>query len=270
MTGSTTARAAGLVAAELLLSRFSSVAGVIQAWGDLDDPAQRGRMIIDCNLNLPLLWWAAAETGNRQFREAADRHVAQAARFLVRPDASTFHTYYMAAQSGARHHGATHQGYADDSCWARGQAWGIYGFALAYQHTGQAGYLSLAAKLANYFLNRLPADLICCWDLIFTGDEERRDSSAAAIAACGLIELANGLPFSHPDRASYGTAALRIVETLDGNYLAPLIGANGLLIHAVYNLPRGIGVDESCIWGDYFYMEALMRLRRVWMPYWRL
>jgi unsaturated chondroitin disaccharide hydrolase len=269
LTGDRIARAAGIAAAEILLGRFSPVAGVIQAWGDLSDPEQRGRMIIDCNLNLPLLWWATQETGDCRYREAADQHVARAARYLVRQDASTFHTFYFDTQNGAARFGSTHQGYADDSCWARGQAWGIYGFALAYRHTQQTEYLMLAAQLANYFLNRLPTDLICCWDLVFTGDQDLRDSSGAAIAACGLIELSRDLPLLHPDRSSYELAALRIVEALDRSYLAPLAGANGLLSHGVYNLPRGIGIDESCIWGDYFYLEALMRLRHIWTPYWR-
>jgi len=267
LTGDEAFRAAGIAAAELLFERFSPIAEIIQAWGDLRDPEQRGRMIIDCNLNLPLLWWATTQTGDARFGDAANRHVAQAARYLVRSDASTFHTYYMDTLTGAPRYGSTHQGYSDDSCWARGQAWGIYGFALAFRHTGDASYLEIAAKLANYFLNRLPGDFICCWDLVFTDEATLRDSSAAAIAACGLLDIASALPLAHPDRAAYEAAATHIVEALDRAYLASLDGSNGLLTHAVYNLPRGIGIDESCIWGDYFYLEALMRLHRPWGAY---
>jgi unsaturated chondroitin disaccharide hydrolase len=268
LVGDQRARRAGLEAAELLLARFDSVAGVIQAWGDMRDPEQRGRMIIDCNLNLPLLWWAAAETGDARYRHAADAHVAQAARLLVRPDFSTFHTFYVDTQTGAPRFGTTHQGYADDSCWARGQAWGIYGFALAFRHTGEREYLSLAGRLADYMLERLPADGICCWDLIFTGDDDLRDSSAAAIAACGLLELVTALPISDPDRERYMGAAVQILTALDDRYLAPIEGSNGLLAHAVYHWPKRVGVDECCIWGDYFYLEALMRLRHAWRSYW--
>ena len=268
ITGDPAARAAGLHAAKLLLRRYAPVAQVIQAWGDLDDPDQRGRMIIDCNLNLPLLWWAAAETGDRRFADAADAHVAQAARLLVRPDFSTFHTFYVDTETGAPRFGSTHQGFADDSAWARGQAWGIYGFALAFRHTGNADYVELAAKLADYFLARLPTDGICCWDLIFTDGDAPRDSSAAAIAACGLLELADALPLSDPRRATYAAAALASARALDDDYLAPLEGSNGILAHAVYHWPNRVGVDECCIWGDYFYLEALMRLRRAWRPYW--
>lgn len=269
LTGSEVGLAAGLEAARLLLARFDPVAGVIQAWGDMRDPRQRGRMIIDCNLNLPLLYWAGRQTGDPQFAEAADRHLTQARKLLVRPDGSTFHTFYVDTRTGKPRHGSTHQGFSDDSSWARGQAWGIYGFALGWRHTGDAALAELAAKLANYFLNRLPQDGICCWDLIFTDDDKTpRDSSAAAIAACGLLELAGALPLSDAAREAYASWAWHIVRTLGESYLAPLDGSNAVLLHAVYHMPNKAGVDEACIWGDYFYLEALMRLRRVWSPYW--
>ena len=268
LTGDQAARKAALDAAALLLSRYDPVARVIQAWGDLCDPAQRGRMIIDCNLNLPLLWWAAAETGDLRYADAASAHATQAARYLVRPDYSTFHTFYMDTETGGPRFGSTHQGFSDQSCWARGQAWGIYGFALAFRHTGDPAFLRLAGHLADYMLDRLPNDGICCWDLIFTGDEDMRDSSAAAIAICGLLELAGSLPASDAARARYANAAARMLVELDRAYLAPIAGSNGILAHGVYHWPNGIGVDECCIWGDYFYLEALMRLRGDWLPYW--
>lgn len=268
LVGDEASRTAALGAAELLLARYAPVAQVIQAWGDFDDPAQRGRMIIDCNLNLPLLWWAGAETGDPRYAAAADAHVAQAARLLVRPDFSTFHTFCVDTETGHPRFGSTHQGFSDDSCWARGQAWGVYGFALAFRHTGVAAYAALAGDLADYFLARLPSDGICCWDLIFTGEDDLRDSSAAAITACGLLELVDALPPSDPKRAVYEAAAIAMLVALDRHYLTPLDGSNGVLAHAVYHWPNGVGVDESCIWGDYFYLEALTRLRRTWRPYW--
>ena len=268
LTGSRIGREAGLAAARLLLDRFDPVANVIQAWGDMRDPNQRGRMIIDCNLTTPLLYWATEMTGEDRFANAANRHLARARKLLVRPDASTFHTFYIDTQTGLARHGSTHQGFSDDSCWARGQAWGIYGFAVGWRHTGDAGLVELSAKLANYFLNRLPDDGICCWDLIFTDGQAQRDSSAAAIAACGLLELASAQPLSDEARETYAGWAWHIVRTLGEAYLAPLEGSNAVLLHAVYHMPNKAGVDEACIWGDYFYLEALMRLRRTWSPYW--
>ncbi|HEY9109143.1 MAG TPA: glycoside hydrolase family 88 protein [Roseateles sp.] len=269
LTGSEVAKSAALGAAELLMERFLPAAGIIQAWGDLNDPAQRGRMIIDCNLNLPLLFWASETTGDLRFREAANRHIEQAARHIVRPDGSTFHTFFFDADSGAPREGKTHQGFADDSCWARGQAWGIAGFPLVARYNGDTRLLELAQVLAHYYLNRLPPDGICHWDLVFTEGPEERDSSAAAVAACGLLELASQMPLLDPMRPVYESAAAGMTLTLAQSYFAHA-GAPGagLLKHAVYHKPKRIGVDESCIWGDYFYLEALVRLTRLWRPYW--
>ncbi|MFT4252146.1 MAG: glycoside hydrolase family 88 protein, partial [Caulobacter sp.] len=111
LTGNIGARQAALAAARRLMTRYLPVAGIIQAWGDLSDPEQAGRMIIDCNLNLPLLYWASDETGDPTFRIAADRHIEEAARHIVRPDASTFHTFYMDPRTGEPVGGKTHQGF---------------------------------------------------------------------------------------------------------------------------------------------------------------
>jgi unsaturated chondroitin disaccharide hydrolase len=269
LTGSEQAYAAALGAARLLMERFHQGAGIIQAWGDLNDPAQRGRMIIDCNLNLPLLYWASDVTGDASFRTAADRHIEQAARYIVRPDGSTYHTFFFDTETGQPREGKTHQGYADDSCWARGQAWGIAGFPLVARHNGDTRLLELSKVVANYFLNRLPPDGICYWDLIFTEGSEERDSSAAAVAACGLLELASKLPLLDPLRHEYERAAAGIVMTLADHYANhDAVPGAGLLRHAVYHKPNRIGVDESCIWGDYFYLEALTRLTRIWEAYW--
>jgi unsaturated chondroitin disaccharide hydrolase len=269
LTGDADARDTAVQAADVLLGRYLPSAGIIQAWGDLSDPEQAGRMIIDCNLYLPLLYWAGRITGEGRYASAADHHIEQAARYIVRPDGSTFHTYFMDPKSGAPVGGKTHQGYDDNSCWARGQAWGIAGFALAHRNKADPALLQRAAQLANYFLNRLPEDLICCWDLVFAGPPHPRDSSAAAIAACGLLELAGALPSSDPDRAAYQAAALAIVDTLGAHYLLPRgVPGTGVLAHGVYHMPNRVGVDEACIWGDYFFLEALVRLTRVWEPYW--
>jgi unsaturated chondroitin disaccharide hydrolase len=175
----------------------------------------------------------------------------------------------MDPATGAPLRGETHQGHDNSSCWARGQAWGVAGFAFAYRYKRDPALPALSARLANYFLNRLPDDLICCWDLIFSGPPHHRDSSAAAIAASGLIELARILPPEDPDRSAYEAAALAILETLAASYLLPP-GApgTGLLGHGVYHMPKGVGIDEACIWGDYFFLEALVRATRAWEPYW--
>lgn len=266
LTGNLRARTLALRAAELLYHRFNTTAKVIQAWGDLNAPARQGRMIIDCNLNVPLLFWAANETGNGEWRQAATHHLSQAARYLVRRDASTFHTFYMDIHNGQPLHGDTHQGYSDNSCWARGQAWGIYGFALGFRHTGNTDQPQLARKLAHYFLNRLPEDYVCYWDLIFTPEDNAlRDTSAAAVAVCGLAELLTLLPLSDPLRPAYGNAIELIMRNLREHYFAH--SQDGLLREGVYNFGRNMGINEPNLWGDYFYFEALVRLSRTWTPY---
>ncbi|NGZ74419.1 glycoside hydrolase family 88 protein [Saccharibacillus alkalitolerans] len=269
ITGNPKAREAGLMAAELLAARYLPEAGIIQAWGNLNDPEERGRMIIDCLMNLPLLYWASEESGDPRFAEYARSHVRQSARYLVRPDRTTYHTYYMDAETGEPKYGTTHQGHADDSCWARGQAWGIYGFMLSYLHTQDSELLRLSKTLADYFAERTPADGVVYWDLVFlAGNAQERDSSASAVAACGLLEMARQLPAGSAQRQEAERQAFAILTALDAGYTTrDLPGSNGVLKHGVYNKPRGIGVDECTIWGDYYYFEALVRvLKPEWRP----
>lgn len=269
LTGNREARGFALLAADALMERFNPQSGIIQAWGDLRDPEQAGRMIIDCNMNLPLLYWATEQTGEPRYAEAARRHAQQAANYIVRPDASTFHTYYMDTVTGEPRFGNTHQGYADDSCWSRGQAWGIYGFLLSYRYTGDKEMVELSRRLAHYFLNRLPEDDVCHWDLALLGTDQPRDSSAAAIAVCGLLDLTQALPATDETRAYYEEMALRIMASLTANYLAAdEEDCDGLLKHSVYHMASGKGVDKCSSWGDYFYVEALVRLTQCWKPYW--
>jgi len=269
LTGQEEARRTALKAATLLMGRYYENAGIIQAWGDLEDPAQRGRIIIDCAMNLPLLFWASEQTGDPYYREAAMRHLSAANEHLLRPDGSSYHTYHFNTENGAGLRGSTAQGSSDSSCWARGQAWGVYGLCLGFRYLRDPELLELAARLAHYFLNRTPSDWICYWDLSFTSGSEERDSSAAAIAACGLLELAGHLSAADPRRRLYENAAAQIAAALASGYAVDEgTGANGLLAHAVYDKPSGKGVDESCVWGDYFYMELLTRLQIPWKPYW--
>lgn len=258
-----------LKAADYLKARYFPQAGIIQAWGDLNDPNNRGRMIIDCLLNLPLLYQAARITGDRTYHDMAYRHAKQAQRHLVRPDDSTYHTFYMDVETGAPRFGRTAQGYSDSSCWARGQAWGVYGFALSYHHTGDRSFLDTACRLLDYYLAHLPEDGVCYWDLCFTQGEQPRDSSAAAITCCGILELLRHLPLTHPRREAYENALNRTMTSLARSYTTRnLPQADGLLLHGVYSIPHNRGIDECMIWGDYYYVEALFRLLYGGRTYW--
>ncbi|MGC5167554.1 glycoside hydrolase family 88 protein [Luteimicrobium sp. DT211] len=268
------ARDAALAAAGHLMVRFLEPAGILQAWGDLDDPAQRGRTIIDSLMNTPLLFWASQAGRDPRFADAAARHVRQLRDHILREDDSTFHTFYWDPETGDALRGGTEQGQADGSCWARGQAWGILGFSLNYRYLRDRTLLDAAERCARYFLAHLPADGVPVWDLMFGVDSgEPRDSSAAAIAACGLDELAGHLEDGGEEAAARATelraAARRILAALVEGY-APADGASdALLLHGVYDRPKGVGVDEGTLWGDYFYLEALVRAARPeWTPYW--
>lgn len=224
-------------------------------------------------MNMPLLYWASSETGEARYAEAATRHVDNLRKHIVRGDDTTFHTFHWDPVTGEPSHGSTAQGSSDDSCWARGQAWGIYGFAFNARHAGDPTLLETATRCAEYFLAHLPADKVAFWDLVFTdGDPEPRDSSSSAIPASGLLELAGQIAQAEPDRAErYRAAAQEMLVSLATSYTGASEGieTNALLLHGVYSLPHGKGVDEGNLWGDYYYLEALTRLARPeWVPFW--
>lgn len=272
LTGYPAGRDAALAAARKLTGRYQPVGQFLQAWGAPGDPTEY-RLIIDCLLNVPLLHWAGAQTGDERFTAIAQAHTATAARTLFRPDGSTAHTCYIDPATGAPVRVMTAQGYKADSAWARGQAWGIYGMALAYRYTRLEEYRAIFRRTLRFFLDRLPADGVPYWDLVFrTGDGQPRDSSAAAIAVCGIYEMLPYLPAA--EAADCRAAAQELLLALIERCAAPPAVGGGLLAHGVYckaspyNTVQDYGVDECNLWGDYFYMEALVRATRPWDPYW--
>ncbi len=273
LTGSQDAKRAAVLAANQLISRFQEKGGFIQAWGEMNAP-DNYRLIIDCLLNLPLLYWASEETGEKKYRNIAERHIHTAVKNVIREDYSTWHTFFFDMETGEPSHGATRQGYRNGSAWARGQAWGVYGLAIAYRYTKREEYIELFRKVTEYFCDHLPKDLCPYWDLEFTdGDEEPRDSSSAAIAACGMLEMAKYLP--QEEAKVYRELAGKLMKVLyDDCAVKNMKQSNGLLLHATYckNSPyngcASDGVDECNIWGDYYYFEALTRMSKDWIQYW--
>lgn len=269
LTGNEEAKATAIKAADYLIIRYKEKGEFIQAWGDINDP-KNYRLIIDCLMNLPLLYWASEVTGDKKYYDIAYKHMKTAIANVIREDASTFHTFYFDPETGAPVKGVTHQGYSDDSCWARGQAWGIYGLPLSYIYTKDESLKGIYQKITNYFLNRLPEDYVPYWDLIFTSGDEERDSSSASIAVCGMLEMNKWLDDNDPMKSIYNNAVQLMLKSLIDNYTTKDVPeSNGLLLHAVYGKPNGSGVDECNIWGDYYYMEALVRLLKPeWKLYW--
>ena len=263
ITGSEKARLLALEAADILAKRYSDVAKIIH----VRDRNMQGEFIVDCSMNIPLLYWAAIETGDRSYYLKALNHITRVVECMVRDDASTYQCYKIDEITGEPIRGWTGQGYSDESCWARGQSWAIYGLALSYKYTLDPDLLKVAKCLANYCLNRLPSDCICGWDLCFTENDAQRDSSAAAIIACGLLELSKYLSEDDIDKQVYQNAANKILCVLSKEYMTPKNKSNGLLMHAVYG--HVLGKDECCLWGDYYYLEGLLRLKNPqWNAYW--
>ncbi len=273
LTGNPKGREAAVKAADQLISRYHPVGEFIQAWGPMNAP-ENYRLIIDCLLNLPLLYWASEETGDEKYREIAEKHIHTAVKNVIREDFSTWHTFFFDMETGAPDHGATCQGYRDGSAWARGQAWGIYGCALAYKYTGRKEYISVFKGVTDYFLAHLPKDMVPFWDLEFTdGDDQPRDSSSASIAACGMLEMVKYM--EKEDAGIYRKYAMQIMKSVYDRYaVKDFAVSNGLVLHSTYsnrspyNTCNHCGVDECNIWGDYFYMEALTRLQKDWILYW--
>lgn len=274
LTKSEAGKKAALMAADNLLGRFQGKGQFLQAWGELGAP-ENYRLIIDCLLNLPLLYWASDVTGDSRYADAAKSHTKTSLANLIRADNSTYHTYFFDKETGKPTHGVTHQGYRDDSAWARGQAWGIYGTALAYRYTKDTACVNLFCKVTDFFLEHLPEDNVPDWDLEFSdGSNEPKDSSAAAIAVCGILEMSSLIPKEQAKK--YLDGAALILKSLIENYAVKDASvSNGLLLHGVYAknspynpIPKDRGVDECNTWGDYFYLEALVRCIRQWVTYW--
>jgi unsaturated chondroitin disaccharide hydrolase len=226
-------RELGLRAAATLVERVLP-SGVIQVIGALDDPAWHGRTIVDTWPNLRLLWWAEQE-GFAEGGAVARAHLEATLDALLRPDGSTFHAARIADDGSVLERG-TVNGYADDSTWARGQAWAIHGLV-------SAAYRQEAERAARWFLEHLPADRIPPWD--FDRDAPK-DSSAAAIAASALLEL------------GWDDEARRLLEALTARCLNHGEG-DGILLHCAYRPARGLALDCASAWGDFFFLDALLR-----------
>lgn len=274
LIGDEKAKETALMAADNLRSMFRPVGEFIQSCGKPNEP-EYYRMIVDCLMNIPLLYWASEITGDNSYREVADKHFMTTAKNVMREDGSTYQVMCFDIQTGILTLARTNQGYSDDSAWARGQAWAIYGPAIAYKYTGKQECLNVFRRAASYFMEHLPENLIPYFDLCFTeGDEWPRDSSASAAAACGMLEMAKYL--DEEEAQKYVGYAKQLVKALyDHCMVRTPEQSNGLLLHGTYccvtpyNRQKvNRGKDECCSFGDYFFMEALTRLHKNWEMYW--
>jgi unsaturated chondroitin disaccharide hydrolase len=223
-------------------------------------------LFIDIMMNVPIIFYAAIETGDRELARIATAHCLTTRDKIVRPDGSTAHEGIFDLQTGRFLREDTHQGLAPNSAWARGLAWSLYGYSKCYALTGKREFLDMAERNAAYWIDHLPADGVPYWD--FRADVSRpppwgaqKESSAGAIAASGLLDLAKQSD-SAANRNRYEQVALKMLDALvQPEYLAnETPGWQGILKHGVYHTKKNLGVDESVMWGEYFFVEALTKV----------
>lgn len=248
-------------AGRTLALRFHERAGCLRSFhGDDSD-------FIDIMMNVGIIFYAAVETKDKALLRLAHQHCLTTRRTLVRGDGSTSHEGIFDRESGEFLRQTTQQGYRGDSCWSRGLAWSLYGFGTCYKLTNEPIYLETAQLNADYWLTHIPENGIAPWD--FDAPEggplsrARVDTSASAIAAVGLFNLAEISPTA-ARRKAYLDCALRTIDSLSTNFLGESVdGWEGILRGGVYHIHKDLGVNESVMWGEFFFVEALQRALRV-------
>ncbi|HHQ4645950.1 TPA: hypothetical protein ACSP3W_004303 [Aeromonas veronii] len=272
LTGNQDARQLALRAAEALRAQFQQMGEFIQAWPLTKANVERrnelaaGRMLIDSFENMALLFWAAEETGVKSFYDVAKAHSSTAVRHLIREDGSTFHTFKFDPATQAPICGETLQGYSDNSAWSRGQAWAIHGLSQIYKYTQDNLFLDAARMVADYALQNLNDDGLCPWDYLAPVESRTIiDSSACAITCAGLAALSELDPI-HGPRYKNEARALFDALTLKCSLL-DVPSAQGLLDYGAYFVTRG-DMKAMLPYGDYFYLEAAIRLQHKHDLFW--
>ncbi|HEY8960873.1 MAG TPA: glycoside hydrolase family 88 protein [Luteolibacter sp.] len=267
VTGDTKHRDLALKAAQVLADRFIPEGNYIRAWGRMDDQGSdyAGLAIIDCMMNLPLLYWASEETGDPRFKDIALRHSDTTLAHFIREDDSVYHSYRFDSH-GAPVGGDNYCGRAVESHWARGATWAIYGFAMGYRYTGDPRYLDASLRLARRFISLLDDEVVPIWD--FRLDPEApfiRDSSAAAIAACAFQELE---ALNAADETMKAAKNALLDRLCSPDYLDENPAIKGVLKQG--EVGDGVGKAKSAYtsWGDYYFMEALARESGTAIDWW--
>jgi len=253
-------------AARTLIGRYNSTVKAIKSW---DTYTKNGvtytyPVIIDNMMNLELLCWATANSKDSSFYKIAVSHSNTTKKNHFRTNYSSYHLVAYDAASGAVIKKMTVQGYADESSWARGQAWGLYGYTMMYRYSKDTAYLNQACHIADYVISRLPADLVPYWDFDAPmTPTPSRDASAAAIYASALIEL-SGFTAGATSQGYYQKAKAILQTLASSSYTAaPNTNGNFILMHSTGNHPSGTEIDVPINYTDYYYLEALLRLKTI-------
>lgn len=248
------------LAANLLAGRYNPN-GFIRAWNQ----GRFGWAIIDCMMNLSLLYWASRMTGDPRYRLIAMRHADTSMKYFVREDGSCNHIVIFDPETGAYLDNPAGQGIESGSSWSRGQAWALYGFALSYRNTGKKEYLETSKKVADYFISCLKDDPVPKCDFRQPSDELLYDDAAGAIAASGLIELSAHLPEN--EKAAYLNAALRILDAMDRRDADYTENSPAILTKCTGSYHAN-DHHIAMNYADYFYIEALHKLMGNKLLFW--
>lgn len=259
--GDERAKTRGLHAATLLAGRFNCEAGFIRAWNG----ECTGWTIIDCMMNLPLLYWASEVTKDPRFNMIAIRHANTVQKHFVREDGSVHHIVCFDPVSGEVLGTPKGQGYAPGSSWTRGQAWAIYGFVLSYIHTGKQEYLETAKKTARYFIANLSEDGVPVVDFQAPEEPVLKDTTAGAIAVCGLIEIMKYA--SEGERDIYAKATETLLRGLEQNCDFTM-EKQAILQNGTERYHDTKGFHIPIIYGDYYLLEALLKLKGNRILFW--
>lgn len=263
-TGDLNERRRGLIAASHLASRFNCMGNYLVAWNtnNVNKADARGLSIIDSTMNIPLLFWASEEIGDPRFSHIANAHANTVLKYFIREDGSVNHMVEFDPFTGEMVRVKSGQGFSTTSSWSRGASWALHGMALAYKHTHNEIYLEASRKAADFFISELPEDYVPHWDFRAPRDNETpRDTSAGACAACGLLELSEHLPES--EGSKYKDAATKMFIAMFENYGNWHNNSEGLLSGGTFNYPQGLGIDVSLIYGDYYFVEGIYRMKKM-------
>ena len=262
LTGEKAHREVGLAAAQALADRYNPKGRFIRAWGQIGTTEQENMAIIDCLLNLPLLYWASEVSGDKTFRDIAVAHADTTLKTFIRPDDSVCHAFRYDLKTGRPIGPDNYCGFGVDSYWARGTTWAIYGFVLSYRYTGDKKYLAASLRILRKFMGQLGVEIIPLWDFRLPASEKPlRDASAASVAVCAIQELEKlGAAEASMTKLKHALLTrLCSADYLDFNEACPGVQKLG---------QAGISRNAYTSWGDYYLMEGLSRELGQGEPWW--
>lgn len=262
LTGDKNYKSIILQSADSLATLFNPIVGTILSWPRNIEMLGGHNTIMDNMINLEMLFWAAKNGGNPKLYDIAIKHAETTMKYHFRPDYTCYHVAVYNPESGEFIKGMTHQGYSDNSTWARGQAWAIYGYTMVYRETKDKKFLEFASKVADAYLKRLPKDKVPYWDFDDPAiPNAPRDASAAAVVASALLELQGY--FDDSRKAHYMDEAQKMLVSLSSDNYKSGTKRTSFLDHSTGHHPAGTEIDAAIIYADYYYIEALLRYKKL-------